>query len=165
MRIVSDNFHESYPMTDKTIAHMPVNSPTTEESTNVQTLSGESCLKVLIVDDSSVLREKLIEMLSQVSGLKVVGEAEGVADAQRSIQLLEPGLVVLDLQLRDGSGLEVLRETKRNHPHIKLVVFTNQPELQYRQRCADLGADYFLCKSTDAKALVAIGEILVSERS
>jgi len=124
-----------------------------------------SHLKVLVVDDSPVLRQKLIEMLSRVSGLKVVGQAKGVADAQRAIEELGPGLVVLDLKLRDGNGLEVLRETKRVQPNIKLVVFTNQSELQYRQRCTDLGADYFLCKSTDAKALVAIGEILVSERN
>jgi DNA-binding NarL/FixJ family response regulator len=125
---------------------------------------GLSHVKVLIVDDSQVLREKLIEMLSQVAGLEVVGQAEGVADARRAIDDLEPGLVILDLQLGDGNGLEVLRDTKRVHPNIKLVVFTNQPEMQYRQRCADLGADYFLCKSTDAKALIAISEILVAER-
>jgi DNA-binding NarL/FixJ family response regulator len=122
-------------------------------------------LKVLIVDDSQVLREKLTEMVSQVRGLEVVGEAEGVADALRAINELKPGLVILDLQLRDGNGLEVLRKTKQIHPSIKLVVFTNQPEMQYRQRCADLGADYFLCKSTDAKALITIGEILVAEIS
>ena len=140
--------------------------PTIEEiQTNNGLESGSSHLRVLVVDDSPVLREKLIEMLSQVTGLEVVGQAEGVVDAQRAIQKLKPGLVVLDLQLRDGSGLEVLRETKRVYPNIKLIVFTNQPELQYRQRCADLGADYFLCKSTDAKALVAIGEILVAAKS
>jgi DNA-binding NarL/FixJ family response regulator len=147
---------------------MPVDNsyPTIDESrTNDACESGSRHLRVLVVDDSPVLREKLIEMLSQVTGLEVVGQAEGVVDAHRAIQELSPGLVVLDLQLRDGSGLEVLRETKRVYPNIKLIVFTNQPELQYRQRCADLGADYFLCKSTDAKALVAIGEILVAERT
>ena len=145
---------------------MPVNNsipPPLEQNVPALAFNETHPLKVLVVDDSPALRERLIEMLSQVTGLKVVGEAESVADAQRAIEELKPGLVVLDLQLRDGSGLEVLREAKRVQPNIKLVVFTNQPELQYRQRCADLGADYFLCKSTDAKALLAIGEVLVSE--
>jgi len=155
-------------MTYITIDQMPISSPfflpIDQEAANVR-LKGMRHLNVLIVDDSQVLREKLTEMLSDIPGLVVVGQAEGVVDAQRAIDDLEPGLVILDLQLRDGNGLEVLREARRNHPTTKFVVFTNQPELQYRQRCADLGADYFLCKSTDAKALIAIGEILVAERN
>lgn len=146
---------------------MPISPPIAvpNDQNNTATLIKElSDLKVLIVDDSQVMREKLSEMLSRVHGLEIVGEAESVAEARRAIEELEPGLVILDLQIGEGNGLDVLRFTKRNHPSIKLVVFTNQPEMQYRQRCADLGADYFLCKSTDAKALIAIGEILVAER-
>ena len=153
-------------MTHLSVDQMPIsNSINLAMNSKGSDALGESHLKVLIVDDSQVLREKLIEMLSKVPGLEIVAQAEGVYDAQRAMDELEPELVILDLQLRDGSGLDVLREAKRKHPTVKLVVFTNQPEMQYRQRCADLGADYFLCKSTDSKALIAIGEILVAERS
>ena len=100
-------------------------------------------------------------MLTAVSGLNIVGQAHSVAEARWAIHALKPNLVVLDLQLGDGNGIEILRETKERDPSIRFVVFTNQSELQYRQRCADLGADYFLCKSTGARSLIALSEGLV----
>ena len=112
-------------------------------------------LKVLIVDDSPTLQDRLAEMLRSVSGLNLIGQAHSVAEARRTITTFQPDVVVLDLQLGDGNGIEVLRETKRNYPSIRFIVFTNQCELQYRQRCAELGADYFLCKSRDARSLIA----------
>ena len=112
-------------------------------------------LNVLIVDDSRALQKRLAEMLRSISGLNLIGQAYSVAEARRSIATLQPDLVVLDLQLGDGNGLEVLRETKRDYPTIRFIVFTNQCEPQYRQRSAELGADYFLCKSTDARSLIA----------
>lgn len=121
-----------------------------------------SLLKVLIVDDSRALQQRLASMLRKVEGLKVVGQAVGVAEANKAIEELHPDLVVLDLQLGDGSGLDVLRETKKNSPEIKFVIFTNQSELQYRQRCTVLGAEYFLCKSTGARSLIAITESLIA---
>ena len=103
-------------------------------------------------------------MLKTVAGLTVVGLAHGVADAYRAIHELSPNLVVLDLQLSDGNGIEVLQATKRVNPSIRFVIFTNQSDSQYRQRCAELGADYFLCKSTEAKSLLMLIEGLVSKQ-
>ena len=119
-------------------------------------------LNVLIVDDSPGLRQRLAEMLKAVVGLNIVGQAHSVAEARWAIQELKPNLVVLDLQLGDGNGIEILRETKEKDPSIMFVVFTNQSEIQYRQRCANLGADYFLCKSTGARSLIALSESLVT---
>ena len=121
-------------------------------------------LNVLIVDDSPGLRLRLAEMLQTVVGLTVVGQAQSVAEASQAIRELNPNLVVLDLQLGDGNGIEVLRATKQVNPSIRFVIFTNQSDLQYRQRCAELGADYFLCKSTEAKSLVMIIEGLVTKQ-
>lgn len=95
-------------------------------------------------------------MLKGIAGINIVGQVGSVVEARLAIKELQPDLVVLDLQLGDGNGIEILRETKESNPSIRFVVFTNQSELQYRQRCADLGADYFLCKSTGAKSLVAL---------
>ena len=121
-------------------------------------------LRVLIVDDAGALRERLAEMLSQVSGLDIAGEAANVAEALSAIRELQPDLVILDLQLPDGNGLQVLWEAKQNYANMKVIILTNQPEAQYKQRCAALGADFFLCKSTDSDLLVEIAETLtVSE--
>jgi len=119
-------------------------------------------MRVLIVDDSQVLRERLAGMLGRISGLSVVGLSQSFSEARQSIRELRPDLVILDLQLGDGSGIDILRETKLKDPSIRFIVFTNQSELQYRLRCEDLGADYFLCKSTEVKSLVAISERLVA---
>lgn len=95
-------------------------------------------------------------MLSQVGDLKITGQVASVAAALVAIPELRPELLVLDLQLSDGNGIQVLREAKRHDPNMKVIVFTNQPEAQYRRRCAQLGADYFLCKSTDSNLLIEI---------
>lgn len=120
-------------------------------------------LKVVIADDSNTLRERLIEMLSRVNGVEIVGEADGVRAARQAIRDFQPDLVILDIQMPDGSGLEVLRRTKQAYPNTKVIIFTNQPEVQYQRRCSELGADYFLCKSTDLNLLIEISEKLATE--
>ena len=113
-------------------------------------------LKVLITDDSKALRARLAEMLSQIAGLEIVASAATVSEAFAAIHRYRPDLIVLDLQIGVDNGIEILRATKAVFPNVTLVVLTNQIEPQYRQRCADLGADYFLCKSTDANLLIEI---------
>ena len=119
-------------------------------------------MDVLIVDDSQVLGQRLAEMLRQVVGLNIVGLSKGVTEARDSIRELQPDLVILDLQLGDGNGIDILRETKQLNSSITFIVFTNQSEPQYRRRCIALGADYFFCKSTETKFLIATSQILVA---
>jgi len=115
-------------------------------------------LKVLLVDDSIELLERLVEMLSHVPDLDIVGQATSVADARTLCPKLQADLVILDLQLKDGSGFEVLRELKSSQPQTKVIIFTNHPEEQYRRRCTELGVNHFLTKSTDARRLIEIAE-------
>jgi len=119
-------------------------------------LNNMTSLRVLIIDDSTDLRERLAEMLSQISGLDIVGQFGCVADARAALNHLDPDLLILDLQMRDGSGIDVLRDLRRSHFETKVIIFTNHPEEQYRRRCAALGADYFLSKSTDSNLLLEI---------
>ena len=128
-------------------------------------LSGVNALRLLIVDDARPLRERLIDMLSHISGLDLAGQAASVAEALSAIRELQPDLAILDLQLPDGNGIQVLREAKRFLPDMKVIVFTNHPEAQYRQRCDELGADFFLNKFTDSNLLVKIAEKLTLKES
>ncbi len=109
--------------------------------------------KVLIVDDSLVLRERLVEMLSAIDGLTVVGQARNAGEAIASVESFCPDLVILDIQMPGPSGLEVLRHIKKNHPRTVVAILTNHAAPQYRKRCMEMQADYFLSKSTDAKQL------------
>ena len=117
-------------------------------------------MRLLIADDSAALRERLVEMFSQIDGIEIVGQARDVRQAFDSVRSLRPDAVILDIQMPGGSGIDVLREIKQNHASMIAIVLTNHPYPQYQQKCSELGADYFLCKSTDAKLLVEIGEQL-----
>jgi two-component system, cell cycle sensor histidine kinase and response regulator CckA len=115
-------------------------------------------LRVLLVDDSSELLERLVEMLSHIEGLEVVGQLKSVSEVRTKLPDLHPDVVILDLQLSDGNGIEILHELRESNPDTQVIVFTNQPEEQYRRKCAELGVEHFLSKSTDSSLLVKIAE-------
>jgi CheY-like chemotaxis protein len=119
---------------------------------------------VFVVDDSASLRQRLVEMLSAVDGLEVVGEAQNACEAVSAIHSLRPEVVILDIQMPDGTGLGVLREVKRDYPGTVVIMLTDHAEAQYQKRCLELKADYFLSKSADWKLLIEIGEQLAGTR-
>ncbi|HWP35960.1 MAG TPA: PAS domain S-box protein [Gemmatimonadales bacterium] len=105
--------------------------------------------RVFVVDDSRVIRQRLLATLAATPGVSVVGSAETPATAVRLITELRPDAVVLDLRLRDGSGLTVLEQVKRLEPAPMVVVLTNYPHDEYRRQCLAAGADAFLDKSSE----------------
>ena len=104
---------------------------------------------VYIVEDSAPLRARIIEMLEQVSRPRIVGEAEAALEAIVGIRATRPDAVVLDLNLRQSSGLDVLRAFSRDLDAPLFIVVTNQPSEQHRRECLAAGADYFLDKSLE----------------
>ena len=121
--------------------------------------------RVLIVDDSLVLRERLVEMLGAVEGLEIVEPAQNASEAILSLESVCPEFVILDIQMPGGNGIDVLRQIKRECPQTKVAIFTNHAEPQYRTRCIELQADYFLSKSTDSNLLIKIGRELAEQNS
>lgn len=117
---------------------------------------------IFIVDDSQALRDRLVSMLSEVEGIEVVGQAGNAAEAISGIRRLRPRAVVLDIQMPGGSGIEVLRTIKREAPPTVVVMLTNHTLAQYREKCMELGADYFLDKTRDLDKLTEIFQDLVS---
>ena len=114
-------------------------------------------LKVYVVDDSELVRERLIDMVSEIEEVEVVGETGDLREAEASIGQLRPDAVVLDIRLPDGNGITLLRHMKRERPAATVIVLTNYPYPQYREECLDAGADYFLYKATEFDQ---VGEIL-----
>ena len=108
-----------------------------------------NCNRVFIVEDSAPIRSRLVELLGEIEGVCVVGEAETPADAVTGIQQTKPHCVVLDYQLIGGTGVDVLRAVHPGSPEIAFVVLTNHPNAQYRRVCMEAGADRFLDKSTE----------------
>ena len=109
---------------------------------------------MFLVEDSAGLRQRLVAELEEVTGVRVVGWADGEADATVAIARLRPRFVVLDLRLAQGSGLGVLEAVKRLDPPPIVAVLTNYPEPQYRARCAELGADHFFYKAAGLDSLL-----------
>jgi DNA-binding NarL/FixJ family response regulator len=108
-----------------------------------------NCSRVFIVEDSASIRSRLVELLGEIEGVCVVGEAETPGDAVTGIQQTKPHCVVLDYQLVGGTGVDVLRAVHPASPEIAFVVLTNHPNAQYRRICMEAGADWFLDKSTE----------------
>lgn len=104
---------------------------------------------VYIVDDSATIRHRLVEMLGLMEQVRVVGEAAAAPQAVVDILALRPDSVLLDLDLKGTSGMQVLHAIHGQAPAIVFVVLTNHSEPQYRRACAQAGAAYFLDKSTE----------------
>ena len=111
---------------------------------------------VYIVEDSDSIRARLVEMLGEVAGLRIVGEAESADSAVVGILSTRPDAVVLDAHLVRSSGLDVLRQVHRQVPEILFIVLTNYPNPQYRRTYMQAGASHFLDKSTEFRRVAAL---------
>lgn len=118
-------------------------------------------IRVFIADDSKIVVERLADLLKEVAGVDVVGQAGNALDAVLSIQQSNPDAVILDLQIPGGSGLDVLRGIRRGHPSLQVLICANYPYPQYRDECMAAGANYFLDKSADFEKIPAIFRQLV----
>lgn len=112
-------------------------------------------LRVVLVEDSSVLRERLSESLTTPGVVEIVAYADTEAAALETLLSREWDAVVLDLQLREGNGLGVLRGLRRegSQNNGTIIVLTNYAFPQYRAKSEQLGANYFLDKSRDYRQL------------
>ena len=88
-------------------------------------------------------------MLDELTDVEIVGQAETVAEAISAIGKLQPDVVILDIRMPDGSGIDVLQTIKQDEPMPVVIVLTNYPYPAYRQKCLQAGADFFLDKSTE----------------
>jgi two-component system OmpR family response regulator len=110
--------------------------------------------RAFIVEDSSTIRDNLIETLKELAQVEPVGMAETEHEAKRWLARNEWDLAIIDLFLREGSGLNVLESCRQRKPHQKVVVLSNHSSRDVRWRCRQLGADAVFDKSTELEALV-----------
>lgn len=116
-----------------------------------------STRRVFIVEDSPVIRTNLIDTLEELAPVKVVGWAERRSEAVQWLRH-HPGdwdLLVIDIFLKEGSGLGVLEACREREPARKAVVFSNYATVDLRQKCVELGADAVFDKSNEIDQLIA----------
>jgi DNA-binding NarL/FixJ family response regulator len=115
-------------------------------------------VKVLIADDSTPIRERIIKLLTTLSDVEIVGEAIDGIETAVLVRKLKPDIVVLDLQMPKLSGLEILPRIKEMDPSPVVVVLTNFSTSPMKAMCHRKGADYFFDKSTEFDKAIAVIE-------
>jgi DNA-binding NarL/FixJ family response regulator len=113
-------------------------------------------LKVLVVDDSSLVRTRLAGLMAEAAAVEAVAEAGSAAEALLAVPRFRPDVVILDLQMPEGSGLDLLRSLRRSDPSPIVVVLTNHTGDHYRRACREGGADFFFDKSTDLERVLEV---------
>lgn len=106
-------------------------------------------MQVFIVEDSTPVRERMVRVLANLPGVRVIGWAGDAEAATNKILESRPDVVILDIHLDHSTGLTVLDRVKKSSPSPIILVLTNYPFPQYRHRYLDHGADYFFDKSTE----------------
>ena len=110
-------------------------------------------MDVFFVDASPESRRRLTGMLEGLEAIRVVGHASNAKAAIAAILEKLPDVVLLDLKLEEGSGLEVLREVRRREPGIDFYILSNYASAPYRRCALRLGAVEFFDKTTELEAL------------
>ena len=111
-------------------------------------------MRLFIADDSEILRNHLSDILFDMKGIEIVGEASNTVDAIESIKLLVPDVSIVDIRLPGEGGIFILEKIKEFNKEIIVIVFTNYPYPQYRKRCMEKGADYFFEKSKELELML-----------
>ena len=113
-------------------------------------------MKVVVVDDSALLRERLVSMISELPEVTTISQAQDASQALNSVQKLNPDVVILDIRLSEGNGIEILQHIKKKDSAPVTIMFTNYPYPQYRKKCEETGADFFFDKATEFKKIIDV---------
>lgn len=123
-------------------------------------------LRVLLVEDSPLIRERLAESLATPDQIEIAGQADTEQAAIALMSSVGWDVMVLDLQLKQGTGLGVLRAlASRRPPNTTIIVLTNYAFPQYRAKSLALGADHFFDKAREYHRVREVLESLASPRS
>ena len=109
-------------------------------------------VRVFLVEDSPLIRRRIIDNLLSIGGFVVVGFAESEDDAVAAIAETKPDVIVTDIRLREGNGIEVVRQVRQAAASTppKIYVLSNYASAEYRRECELVGADAFFDKSGES---------------
>ena len=104
-------------------------------------------MRLLIVDDSIMLQNRLKSALMLINSDIYIKQSTCCTEAMDIFSSFEPETVILDIELPDGSGIDLLQKFKKEKPAVKVHIFTNHASYEFRKRCMDLSASSFIDKS------------------
>lgn len=126
-------------------------------------------IKVFLVDDHPLVREWLTNLIQQQPDLTVCGEAEDAPHALQAIAVAKPAVAIVDISLKSGSGIELIKDLKALHPDVAIIVLSMHDERLYAERALRAGARGYIMKSETAKKVILVirlvltGKIYLSE--
>lgn len=112
-------------------------------------------IRILIVEDHLFFRSGLAQWLNQQQGLSCCGEAASVKEAREAIRLLQPDVILMDLRLGDGEGLDLIEETSQEYPKIRIIALSQFDEDVFAHRALQAGARGYLMKSEATESVTA----------
>ena len=122
-------------------------------------------ITLLVVDDHEVVRQGLVALIGRRPGFQVVGQAGTVAEAVESARRFQPDLVIMDVRLPDGSGIEACREIRADLPGTRVVMLTSYPDEDAVLSAIVAGASGYLLKQVRARDLIAALETVARGES
>jgi len=127
---------------------------------NQSPIMREAPYKILLVDDHPLVREWLASLINQQPDLTVCGEAESVQEALNYLAQDRPDLAIVDLSLRERSGLELIKAMKTSFPDVAIIVLSMHDEKHYAERAIRAGArGYVMKRETTKKIISAIQQV------
>ena len=112
-------------------------------------------IRVLVVDDHPFFRSGIVEWINRHPTLTCCGEADTVAAARSAAARLRPDIVLLDLRLPDGDGLELIRDLLEDCPDVRVIALSQYDEITYAHRALQAGARGYIMKSAATDAVLA----------
>lgn len=150
------------------------NAGTTQERAGLMSkatkASNTNEVRILIVDDHSIVRRGLIDVIQREPELTVCAEASTAQDALTAVRDLKPHLALIDLSLKEISGIELIKQMRAMHPDVAMLVLSMHDELVYAERVLRAGALGYVMKAEATEKLVKAirtvlrGEIFVSDK-
>jgi DNA-binding NarL/FixJ family response regulator len=141
------------------------------ETMRTKSSGGKKAKKqVFLVDDHPLVRQALSQLINQEGDLAVCGEAETAPEALRSIAALKPDVAVVDVTLKEGSGLDLVKDLKLRHPELPVLVLSMHDESTYAERLLRSGARGYVMKDQASDKVVTAlrrvldGEVYLSEK-
>ena len=120
--------------------------------------------RVFLVDDHPLVREWLTNLIQQQPDLIVCGESEDAPEALEKISATGPDVAIVDISLKHGSGIELIKDLKRMHPAIAVIVLSMHDERLYAERALRAGArGYIMKRETAKKVIMAIRQVLAGK--
>ena len=126
--------------------------------------------QIYLVDDHPLIRGSLVGLLNSQPDFAICGEADSASLAMQEIMALQPQLAIVDISLKDGSGLELIKALKAKIPQLFVLVLSMHDEKLYAERCIRAGASGYVMKSESARRIVdaardvVAGKMCVSEQ-